>query len=135
MRQFMVWGALVVVSTVGCGNDMGGGSTGGKSPAVAPAVNKGEPDSGDDGKSDAGAGRVVALSPENTKLEFVCAHAAPKPPDPRKGGFDKFTGKAIIDPENNTLASLSVKIDTKSIRTEIGGRLTDHLKSPDFFNV
>src|SRR5204862_526238 len=37
---------------------------------------------------------TAALAPENTKLQFVCAHVPPKKPDPRTGGFAKFSGKA-----------------------------------------
>jgi hypothetical protein len=33
------------------------------------------------------------LTPQNTKIQFVCAHVGARP-DPRKGGFAKFSGKA-----------------------------------------
>ena len=77
------------------------------------------------------SGGAATLSPENTKLQFVCAHVGAKP-DPRKGSFGKFTGKAQAD--GQTLKSLTIEIDTTSITTEFE-KLTTHLKSPDFFDV
>jgi len=76
-------------------------------------------------------GGTANLSPQNTKIQFICAHVGARP-DPRKGGFSKFTGKAQV--EGNALKSLTVEIDTASIGTEFE-KLTNHLKSPDFFEV
>jgi polyisoprenoid-binding protein YceI len=78
-------------------------------------------------------GGKVALSPENTKIQFVCAHVGPKP-DPRTGHFAKFSGTAEVEAAANALRSVSVEIDTNSITTEFD-KLTAHLKSPDFFEV
>jgi polyisoprenoid-binding protein YceI len=74
---------------------------------------------------------AAALTPQNTKIEFVCAHVGPRP-DPRKGGFSKFSGKAVVD--GQSLKSVSLDIDTTSLYTQID-KLTNHLKSPDFFEV
>jgi len=79
------------------------------------------------------AGGTAAIGPENTKLQFVCAHVGAKP-DPRKGGFAKFTGKAQVDAATKSLKSISFDIDTNSLWTEFD-MLTTHLKSPDFFEV
>ncbi len=76
-------------------------------------------------------GGTATLSPQNTKLEFVCAHVGPKP-DPRTGGFGKFTGKATV--AEKALKSVSLDIDTASLTTQFD-MLTTHLKSPDFFEV
>jgi polyisoprenoid-binding protein YceI len=76
-------------------------------------------------------GGAAALTPQNTKIQFVCAHVGPKP-DPRKGGFGKFTGQALLD--GKSLKSLSLDIDTTSLFTEFD-MLTTHLKSADFFEV
>jgi polyisoprenoid-binding protein YceI len=78
-------------------------------------------------------GGVATLSPANTKIQFVCAHSGAKP-DPRTGGFAKFTGKAEVDAAAKTLKSVIVDIDTTSLFTEID-KLTNHLKSADFFEV
>jgi polyisoprenoid-binding protein YceI len=77
---------------------------------------------------------TASITPQNTKLQFVCAHVGPRP-DPRKGGFAKFMGKAEVDVATKTLKSLDVDIDTTSLFTEVGDMLTNHLKSPDFFEV
>jgi polyisoprenoid-binding protein YceI len=78
-------------------------------------------------------GDVTTLSPENTKIQFVGIHSGDKP-DPRTGTFEKFSGEAKVDPAVGTVTSLTVDIDTTSLKTDIE-KLTDHLKSPDFFNV
>lgn len=81
---------------------------------------------GDDGKKE------VALTPANTKIQFVGTHAKPKEPDPRTGHFGDFTGKAMID--GDKLTSVQVDIKTESLSTELEG-LTKHLKTSDFFDV
>lgn len=75
---------------------------------------------------------VATLSPDNTKIQFVGLHSPPKDPDPRTGGFAKFSGQARL--AGQRLESISVDIDTTSLFTSIG-KLTDHLKSGDFFEV
>ncbi|QDT54175.1 hypothetical protein Pan44_22020 [Caulifigura coniformis] len=75
----------------------------------------------------------AAIAPENTRLQFVCAHRREKP-DPRTGTFNKFSGEAAVDPETKSLKSLTLEIDTNSISTEFG-KLTAHLKGPDFFDT
>jgi len=76
---------------------------------------------------------AAVLTPQNTKLQFVCAHVGPKP-DPRKGSFAKFTGTAQVDAAAKSLKSISLEIDTNSLQTDFD-MLTTHLKSPDFFEV
>jgi polyisoprenoid-binding protein YceI len=79
-----------------------------------------------------GAGSI-ALTPANTRIQFVGTHVGPKP-DPRTGGFEKFKGKMELDPSTGALKSVAVEIDTSSLFTEIP-KLTNHLKSADFFEV
>jgi len=79
------------------------------------------------------AGGTAAIGPENSKVQFVCAHVGAKP-DPRKGGFAKFSGNAQVDAATKSLKSLALDIDTNSLWTEFD-KLTTHLKSPDFFEV
>jgi polyisoprenoid-binding protein YceI len=78
-------------------------------------------------------GGAAAIGPENTKLQFVCAHVGAKP-DPRKGGFAKFSGNVQVDSATKSLKSIAIDIDTTSLWTEFD-MLTTHLKSPDFFEV
>ena len=78
-----------------------------------------------------GAAGQTAITPQNTKIEFVGVHTGDKP-DPRSGSFGTFSGKADVN--DTGLTSLSVEIDTTSIQTDVE-KLTNHLKSPDFFDV
>jgi polyisoprenoid-binding protein YceI len=77
-------------------------------------------------------GKAV-LTPENTRVQFVCAHRGPKP-DPRVGTFAKFTGTAEVDKASKELKGLSLDFDTNSLTTEFG-KLTSHLKTADFFDT
>ena len=77
---------------------------------------------------------VVQLTPENTKIEFVGTHTPPKEPEPRTGTFEKFAGTAQMDAEGKTLKSVVVEVDTASLQTPIE-KLTNHLRSEDFFDV
>jgi polyisoprenoid-binding protein YceI len=76
---------------------------------------------------------TVPLAPQNSRIQFVCAHIGDRP-DPRTGGFEKFKGMLELDRKSNTLKSVELEIDTASLTTEIP-KLTNHLKSPDFFEV
>jgi polyisoprenoid-binding protein YceI len=76
----------------------------------------------------------ATLSPENTHLQFVCAHRRADKPDPRTGTFTKFGGQAEVDAASKSLKSLSLDIETNSVSTEFK-KLTDHLKGPDFFDT
>lgn len=79
------------------------------------------------------SGGGLALTPANTKIQFVGTHSGDKP-DPRTGTFEKFSGEAKVDEASGSLASIAVDIDVASIAT-FDQKLTDHLKSPDFFNA
>lgn len=75
---------------------------------------------------------TAELNPENSKIRFVGAHVGEKP-DPRTGGFAKFSGKLSVDA--GVLKGITFEIATDSLWTEIGGKLTTHLKSPDFLDT
>lgn len=75
---------------------------------------------------------AAELNPDNSRIRFVGAHVGEKP-DPRTGGFSKFSGKLSVDA--GALKGLTFEIATNSLWTEIGGKLTTHLKSPDFLDT
>ena len=75
----------------------------------------------------------ATLTPDNTSIGFVGTHVGPAP-NPRTGGFAQFTGTAEVDLAGKTLKSASVEIKTDSLWTQISP-LTNHLKSPDFFDT
>jgi polyisoprenoid-binding protein YceI len=76
--------------------------------------------------------RQITVTPENTLIQFVGVHANPAKPDPRTGKFNEFSG--TITAVGSDVKSINVEIDTASLTTEIE-KLTNHLKSADFFNV
>jgi polyisoprenoid-binding protein YceI len=76
---------------------------------------------------------VASISAANSKITFVGTHSGAKP-DPRTGGFTKFTGKVTVDPATKALTGVTADIDTTSLFTPIQ-KLTDHLKTADFFEV
>ncbi|MFN3149633.1 YceI family protein [Bremerella sp.] len=71
------------------------------------------------------------LTAENTLIQFVGTHKGDKP-DPRTGKFGKFSG--VAKAAEGKLTEITVVIDTASLETDIE-KLTNHLKSPDFFDV
>ncbi|PQO46510.1 YceI family protein [Blastopirellula marina] len=73
----------------------------------------------------------MKLTPDNTLIQFVGTHVGDKP-DPRTGKFGKFSGTAKA--ADGKLTAVMVTIDATSIETEFE-KLTNHLKSPDFFDV
>lgn len=92
-----------------------------------------QPAAGQEKTGAAKGGRALALTPENTRIQFVGTHTGDRP-DPRTGGFEKFKGTMELDPATGALKSVAVEIDTQSLWTEIP-KLTNHLKSADFFEV
>lgn len=78
---------------------------------------------------------VATLTPENSKVEFIGTHAPGAPLEPRLGGFEKISGQAEVDVDSKTLKSISLEIEAPSVWTQVGGPLSNHLKSPDFFDV
>jgi polyisoprenoid-binding protein YceI len=77
------------------------------------------------------AGEVkFVLSGDNTKLTFV----GTKPNGKHDGGFKKLTGAATIDGADVTTMKIAVDIDMTSTWAD-NPKLTNHLKSPDFFDV
>jgi polyisoprenoid-binding protein YceI len=76
---------------------------------------------------------AVALTPENTRIQFIGTHVGERP-DPRIGTFQRFTGKLEADSAAKSLKSVQVEIEVDSIQTEFG-KLTNHLKSPDFLEA
>ncbi len=71
-----------------------------------------------------------SLTGKNTKIEFTGTKAEGK----HDGGFKELSGSATIDGTDLTTLKLSVNIDMKSTWSD-NEKLTNHLKSPDFFGV
>lgn len=73
----------------------------------------------------AAAKEGVKLSPQNTKIEWV----GTKPGGQHVGSFGQFSGSFDV-----ASGKLTVEIQTPSLTSD-NNNLTNHLKSPDFFNV
>jgi polyisoprenoid-binding protein YceI len=76
------------------------------------------------------AGGTFPLTGKNTKIEF---HGT-KPGGKHDGGFQNVTGTASINGTDPTTLKVDLDIDTTSLYTDTP-KLTQHLKSPDFFSV
>jgi polyisoprenoid-binding protein YceI len=72
------------------------------------------------------------ITGDNTKLEFV----GTKPDGKHEGGFKKLNGTATVTDGKLETLKIEVEIDCDSLYSdEPQGKLTAHLKSPDFFAV
>ncbi|HEV8058328.1 MAG TPA: YceI family protein [Gemmataceae bacterium] len=70
------------------------------------------------------------ISPTTSKIEWVGTKTGGK----HDGGFKDFSGK--LDPATGdlTASTIKVEINAGSLYSDVG-KLTQHLKSPDFFGV
>lgn len=77
-----------------------------------------------------GGAETLPITTENSKIEFVAAKVTRS----HNGSFKQFSG--TIDVVNNSPEQSRVNIDiqTSSVVTDDDG-LTNHLKTPDFFDV
>lgn len=76
------------------------------------------------------ATETLAITPENSKVEFVAAKITRS----HNGSFKQFSGKIELTPNNIPNSSVTIDIDTSSVVTD-EDQLTGHLKTPDFFDV
>lgn len=76
------------------------------------------------------AAETVAISPDNSKIDFVAAKVTRS----HNGSFKQFNGS--IDLVNNAVeqSRVTIDIDAGSVVTDEDA-LTAHLKTPDFFDV
>lgn len=77
-----------------------------------------------------GSAEELTLMKDGSKIEFVGS----KPDGKHSGGFKKFEVAAIADFETPSRSSINIQIDATSLWSD-DERLTNHLKSPDFFDV
>lgn len=129
MKPMVYVAIFCFIGLAGCSSQSSNANTEGGDPKAAKTNDK--PNQAAEIRPAAGESKEVALSPENTKIQFVGNHTGDDP-KPRTGTFSKFKGKATIN--QGQLKSLNVDIETSSLTTDIE-KLTNHLKSPDFFDV
>jgi polyisoprenoid-binding protein YceI len=123
MRAVFVMGFVALAAT-GC-KDPGAEVT----PATVerPAATNKEPAPADE--ADRSAGKVLAIDPSNSKVEFVGAKVTRS----HKGGFTDFAGQLVLA-EPIESSQVDITIQTASLYAD-EEKLTKHLKSPDFFDV
>lgn len=121
---------LISAFSLGCTDSADNGNSPSQESGAAPET----PEAGSGGEVTPADGTQIALTPENTTLEFVGSHIVETPPDPmaRHGKFKKFSGTATLAEGN--LSAVSVEIETASLDTSIE-KLNNHLLGPDFFDV
>jgi len=73
---------------------------------------------------------TLAITPENSKVEFVAAKITRS----HNGSFKQFSGKIDLVANHLENSRVSIDIDTSSVVTD-EDQLTAHLKTPDFFDV
>lgn len=75
-------------------------------------------------------GEALALTPANTTVTFVGSKVTGR----HEGGFTMFSGKIDFVNSNPAESNLSVEIDVNTLYSD-DPKLTEHLKSADFFDV
>jgi len=76
------------------------------------------------------AGDAYTFSADGSKIDFVGS----KITGSHTGGFEKFTGEIVVADGAIAGNGIDVAIDTTSLFSD-NPKLTDHLKTPDFFDV
>jgi polyisoprenoid-binding protein YceI len=76
------------------------------------------------------AATALPITPENSKIEWTGS----KVTGSHDGGFTKFSGTINLVGEKAESSSVNVDIETESIYANVD-QLTQHLKTPDFFDV
>ena len=75
-------------------------------------------------------GETLAITPENSKVEFVAAKVTRS----HNGSFKLFGGTIDLLNSDPAQSVVSITVDTASVVTDEDD-LTRHLKTPDFFDV
>lgn len=126
MKHTMKVSLAAVLLLAGCSSEIDG------KPAakVADAKDAKKPEPVKDAKPDATAApaKTLKVDAATSKIGFV-GH---KVTGDHTGEFKAFTGEAQV--AGKDAKSVSFTVDTTSVTTDADG-LTDHLKSPDFFDV
>ena len=73
---------------------------------------------------------TLAISPENSKVEFVAAKVTRS----HNGSFKQFNGTIDLLGNSAEQSRVTIEIETGSVVTD-EDQLTGHLKTPDFFDV
>lgn len=75
-------------------------------------------------------GQSYGITPQNSKIEWVGS----KVTGSHNGSFEKFNGEIHFANGDPAQSHVTITIDTSSIKSD-DPKLTEHLKTPDFFDV
>lgn len=78
----------------------------------------------------AAKGEAVAITPDNSKIEFTGSKVTGK----HDGGFKQFTGTIDLVDGKAEGSTVNIEVDMASVFSDADG-LTEHLKTGDFFLV
>lgn len=78
----------------------------------------------------AGPAERLVISPDNSKVEFVAAKVTRS----HNGSFKQFTGTIDLVNSRAEESRVTIDIQTNSVLTD-EPKLTEHLQTPDFFDV
>jgi polyisoprenoid-binding protein YceI len=78
----------------------------------------------------AAGGQTYGITPQNSKVEWVGS----KVTGSHNGSFEKFNGEIHYANNDPAQSHVKITIDTTSIKSD-DPKLTEHLKSADFFDV
>jgi polyisoprenoid-binding protein YceI len=78
----------------------------------------------------AAGGQKYTITPANSKVEFIGS----KVTGSHNGSFEKFNGEIHYTNNDPTQSHVTITIDTSSVKTD-DGKLTEHLKTADFFDI
>ncbi|HET9527071.1 MAG TPA: YceI family protein [Pyrinomonadaceae bacterium] len=75
-------------------------------------------------------GQTYGITPQNSKIEFIGS----KVTGSHNGSFEKFNGEIHYANNDPTQSHVTITIDSASVKAD-DPKLTEHLKTPDFFDV
>src|SRR5688572_14567769 len=75
-------------------------------------------------------GQKYVITPQNSKIDFIGS----KVTGSHNGSFEKFNGEIHYTNNDPAQSHVQITIDTTSVKTD-DPKLTEHLKTPDFFDV
>ena len=110
------------------GDHLGGQADTGRPGIAGPGCRGGNREQA--GESARALDRRTAITPDNATIGFVGS----KVTGSHNGGFKLFKGTFEVVPTKLESSKITAEIDTNSIFTDTD-RLTNHLKSPEFFDV
>lgn len=78
----------------------------------------------------AAGGQKYVITPQNSKIEFIGS----KVTGSHNGSFEKFNGEVDYVNNDPTQSRVNITIEASSVKAD-DPKLTEHLKTPDFFDV